>query len=59
MRNIKISKLGEGKYYCFGLEGAIKAILCECSAENKEIKKLNLTFNVDGLPIFRSDIESL
>lgn len=59
MKKITISNLGGGENYYFGLERAVKAILRDYSTDNKEVKELNLTFNIDGLSISRSGTESL
>lgn len=53
-RKADINSIGGGSYYHFGLNGIIEKMLNEL----KDIKKIDLLLNVDGLPLSRSSTAS-
>lgn len=51
-RNIKTKQLNNGDFYYIGLKNTLKSIVSQ-TAENFE-NKLDISFNIDGLPLFNS-----
>lgn len=59
LRKVNISEMGDGEYYHFGLKRAVEAIIRENRRIGRKVDKLELTFNIDGLPIFNSTTKGL
>lgn len=51
--------MGDGAYHHFGVERAARGIVREFQKKGKTIDKVKLVFNIDGLPISKSETESV
>ncbi|KAF0732237.1 Uncharacterized protein FWK35_00018847, partial [Aphis craccivora] len=54
-RSVRIKSIEGGKYCHFGLKKAVHSIILALKLEIGSIKEINLTLNIDGLPISRSN----
>ncbi|XP_033231506.1 uncharacterized protein LOC117182519 [Belonocnema kinseyi] len=58
-RQSEVTPMCTGKYCHYGMQKAVEEILKEYHRRGIEKRELHLTFNIDGLPIFKSSEKSL